>query len=549
MKKLTSIAVAALAIAAFGAAAAVAQPTPICNTTALTIPSSGAASVYPTDIAVAGLTGVVTDVDVQINGLNHTWPDDIDILLVGPGGQNLILMSDVGGSTDIVNGNLVFDDAAAAGIPDAGPVVSGTYLPTNIGTDETFPAPAPAPSAATALSTFVGSDPNGTWNLYIVDDTGGDTGSLANGWCLVITSGTIQQPPAIDVSPLSLAATQPADTTTQQALTIANTGEADLVWSIGEENPTITAPAPGGTSPHRLGTPAAVQRSAKELAGLIEAAMAQVVQDGSFEAATPNPFWTEASTNFGTPLCDLAGCGTGTGTGPLTGDWWAWFGGISAFEAASVSQSVTIPAGGAATLSFWVEQFVCSGAAADYLEVNIDGAQIWQTTATDPACGVLGYRQITLDVSAYADGGVHTLEFNSEIFGVPSGTNFFVDDVTLEAGPCQQAIDIPWLSLSAANGSTPGAGSTPVDVTFDSTGLAPGVYSGNLCVESNDPDPGPGNGTDLVVVPVELTVEEGGGPGPGPSVLEIPTLGAAGAALFGLALAGLGLGAMRRRRS
>ena len=47
-----------------------------------------------------------------------------------------------------------------------------------------------------------------------------------------------------------------------------------------------------------------------------------------------------------------------------------------------------------------------------------------------------------------------------------------------------------------------------LDVTFDSTGLAPGVYSGNLCISSDDPDPGPGNGTDLVVVPLELVVEK-----------------------------------------
>jgi hypothetical protein len=361
----------------------------------------------------------------------------------------------------------------------------------------------------------------------------------------VSSQSCLGEVPDISVSPLSLAATQAPDVTTQQQLAIANTGEGSLDWTIAEENAAKTAPAPGGTSPLRLGSPAPVMRDAGELEKQLEAAMAQVVQDGGFEAGTPNPFWTEASTNFGTPLCD-ASCGTGGGTGPLTGAWWAWFGGIGVFEAGSVSQSVTIPAGGSAVLGFWVEQANCSGAAADYLEVNIDGTQIWQTTGADPACGVVGYRQITLDVSAYADGGAHTLEFNSEIFGVPSLTNFFVDDVTLEAGPCQQAVDIPWLSVAPANGSTAAGGSTPVDVTFDSTGLAPGIYDGNLCVESNDPDPGPGNGTDLVVVPVQLTVED---TGPGPSVLEIPTLGAAGAALLGLALAGLGLGALRRRRS
>ena len=105
------------------AVGAVAQPATVCNTASLTIPSSGAASLYPSDIAVAGLTGVVLDVDVQINGLNHTWPDDIDMLLVGPGGQNLILMSDVGSSFDLVNVNLVFDDSAAISLPDSTQII------------------------------------------------------------------------------------------------------------------------------------------------------------------------------------------------------------------------------------------------------------------------------------------------------------------------------------------------------------------------------------------------------------------------------------------
>jgi hypothetical protein len=72
---------------------------------------------------------------------------------------------------------------------------------------------------------------------------------------------------------------------------------------------------------------------------------------------------------------------------------------------------------------------------------------------------------------------------------------------------CSAPADIPWASVDPVSGTVAAAGSETVDVTFDSTGLAAGTYSGNLCITSNDPDPGQGNGTGLVVVPVELTVE------------------------------------------
>ena len=66
--------------------------------------------------------------------------------------------------------------------------------------------------------------------------------------------------------------------------------------------------------------------------------------------------------------------------------------------------------------------------------------------------------------------------------------------------------DYGWLSLNPITGTTAAADTTPVDVTFNSTGLLQGTYTGQLCVRSNDPDNGPGNETNLVVVPVTLTV-------------------------------------------
>ena len=52
---------------------------------------------------------------MQINGLSHTYPDDIDMLLVSPSGQNAIFMSDAGGSFDVVNCDLTIDDEAPVG--------------------------------------------------------------------------------------------------------------------------------------------------------------------------------------------------------------------------------------------------------------------------------------------------------------------------------------------------------------------------------------------------------------------------------------------------
>jgi hypothetical protein len=148
------------------------------NQAAIPIPAIGPSSVYPSQINIAGLPVKLRRAHATLFGLSHAYPDDIDILLVGPAGQNAIIMSDVGGSSDVSGLILTLDDAAAGSLPDGGPIVTGTFRPTNIGGGDTFPGPAPAPAGSAVLSVFNLSNPNGLWSLYVVDDTVGDSGSL-----------------------------------------------------------------------------------------------------------------------------------------------------------------------------------------------------------------------------------------------------------------------------------------------------------------------------------------------------------------------------------
>ncbi len=184
------------------------------NAAAMTIPASGSASPYPSTVVVPPGFGTVTKVRVVLNGLSHAWPDDVDVLLVGPAGQTTLLMSDVGGSVTATNVVLTFDDAGSA-LADSGGVATGTYRPTNFDTADTFAGPAPGGPYGTTLSTFNGTSAAGTWSLFVTDDTGGLSGSIAAGWSLHLTTsaggdyvpaaGIVTFPPGSVSQPLPIA--------------------------------------------------------------------------------------------------------------------------------------------------------------------------------------------------------------------------------------------------------------------------------------------------------------------------------------------------------
>ena len=160
---------------------------------------------YPSTITVPASPSFVTDVDVTLTGLRHPYAPDVDVLIVGPHGQQATIFSD---ANALASGpvDLTFDDSASAEVPLS--MVSGTYLPVNdFGADE-FPAPAPTATGASSLAIFNGTNPSGDWKLYVVDDHEFDAGTL-DGWSLRFTT---QDPPT--QPPTATPAPTPAPTAT-----------------------------------------------------------------------------------------------------------------------------------------------------------------------------------------------------------------------------------------------------------------------------------------------------------------------------------------------
>ena len=151
---------------------------------------------YPSELAVAGI-GDVSDVNVTFDGLTAEAPDDGNFLLVGPQGQRAMLMSDAGGHADPVTGlDLTFDDEAAAMIPSnrIDLTGSGTYQLSDYVADDEFVGLGRLVGVPSSLTVFDGTDPNGTWRLYAVDDQA-DGGLVSiEGWSLDIETDDLTAP-------------------------------------------------------------------------------------------------------------------------------------------------------------------------------------------------------------------------------------------------------------------------------------------------------------------------------------------------------------------
>jgi subtilisin-like proprotein convertase family protein len=139
-------------------------------------------------------------------GEEHSFYGDLDMMLQAPGGQLLLFLSDAG-STNDANGSYTFRDGFAA-MQSSGTNINqanGNYGVSQYGTGDVFLAPSPAASYTntTFAGAFNGLNPNGTWNLWIMDDAGGDAGWIMSS---TLSVSAVPEPGTIAVLGLGVAA-------------------------------------------------------------------------------------------------------------------------------------------------------------------------------------------------------------------------------------------------------------------------------------------------------------------------------------------------------
>jgi len=192
---------------------------------------------------VTGLVGRVSKATVVLNGLSHTFPHDVNVLLASPAGTKVLVMSHTGGGHAVTNITLTFDDTAAGSLANYDAISTGLSKPTSYEGPVTLPGTGRYSSYVFGLSNLNWTTPNGTWSLYVYDDAPGDSGNIAGGWNLNLTTLVTVGPVAdLAVGMSSAPAPLYLGNNLTNTITITNLGPD---WATGV---TLTNPLPAGVS-------------------------------------------------------------------------------------------------------------------------------------------------------------------------------------------------------------------------------------------------------------------------------------------------------------
>ena len=464
-----------------------------------TIPAGGSVDV-DVSFSAAGLIGGTYDgaliVETDLDAEESTFELDVQLVVEGMAAC-MLTASEIDFDDTIVGTSSTEEATVMNGGTDACELTAASA--DGAFSVEGFSPVTLAPGASTSFDVVFTPTASGdaTGTLTVTQAGGDDLTAALSG------NGLAEPTPSVD--PTALTINVPSGGTGSGTFTLSNTGgtdAADLVYDISIME---ARPAPSAREAFVSGVRTIGQTRGTGASRLVPDQLPQgpfeqttepnrgggdIVQDGSFEAGTPNPSWSEFSAAFGTPLCDVPSCGVGGGTGPFDGAWWTWFGGTAAGDEGSMEQDVVIPSG-SAVLSFFLEIPVAVDAPG-FMNVLIDGEEIFSATDEDQATYAT-YQEVMVDVSEYADGGTHTLRFEST---TSAGGNFFVDLVSITAtGPA-------FVSVSPNAGTIAPGDDEEITVSVDASETADGTYEFDLVIATNDPS----NPT----VTVDVTVNVGG---------------------------------------
>jgi subtilisin-like proprotein convertase family protein len=217
------------------------------NNTPNTIPTTGHAAIYPSSLNVTGVAGVIYHVSVTI-GFGGPQQPDLDILLQAPNGHAVMLMSDAGSLGG--RQSIGFDDCAPLSSKPGGVPLLIRYRPTNFpgGDSDVMDTPAPPAPYGNILAEFNGITPNGTWQLYVMDDNAAtQNGGTIESWRLTFFTQPVGPHPHDGANPLSCS--QPdydGDGRIDIAVYRPETGE----WFISQSG------SSGATAHHQFGASA-----------------------------------------------------------------------------------------------------------------------------------------------------------------------------------------------------------------------------------------------------------------------------------------------------
>lgn len=187
-----SLMISALTVLTIGLVAKHANAVPYTNNT-LIINGTTVAEPYPSEITVSGFNGPIGNISIRLNDAVWASAGTLSVVLAAPNGRTYALSVRCGGMGLEIS---QFPSFSPSGTLTSNPLSTGSNLPKNCAPGVSLPAPAPAGPYVNSLDDLIGTDPNGTWRLYVDNKPENNPFLIQGGWTIFIDPPTPQGPPS-----------------------------------------------------------------------------------------------------------------------------------------------------------------------------------------------------------------------------------------------------------------------------------------------------------------------------------------------------------------